>query len=436
LATRQFSLKKNKPIKKKKILSPVFLLLGVLMFSSGLSLGIREIGYADVKAYYFEDTEIYDNNYVDPADVDLQFPKEKRNLVYIFFESMESSYADKSIGGNEDENLIPNLTDFALNEGTQFSNAGPGEIGGMMQIPGANQTASSMVSQTSGAPLRASNGVLDVNNYGMEEPGSFFPGAYSLGEVLEEENYNQMLFMGSQAEFAGRKAYFQQHGNYDIRDYHWAQEQELIPEDYYEWWGYEDEKLFDFAKDSLTEIADEDEPFNFTMLTADTHYEDGYATDETPDLFGDQYSNVIHDSDEKIKEFIDWMKTQPFYEDTTVVLVGDHLTMDSDFFEDIDPNYQRTVYNVFLNTGKNEVNNNNRLFSALDMYPSTLSALDVQIPGDRLGLGVDLFSGEQTLMEQMGYEAFDEEMTKRSDYYDKYLMQGSDYDIERRNADE
>ncbi|WP_253214478.1 LTA synthase family protein, partial [Tetragenococcus halophilus] len=360
LATRQFSLKKNKPIKKKKILSPVFLLLGVLMFSSGLSLGIREIGYADVKAYYFEDTEIYDNNYVDPADVDLQFPKEKRNLVYIFLESMESSYADKSIGGNEDENLIPNLTDFALNEGTQFSNAGPGEIGGMMQIPGANQTASSMVSQTSGAPLRASNGVLDVNNYGMEEPGSFFPGAYSLGEVLEEENYNQMLFMGSQAEFAGRKAYFQQHGNYDIRDYHWAQEQELIPEDYYEWWGYEDEKLFDFAKDSLTEIADEDEPFNFTMLTADTHYEDGYATDETPDLFGDQYSNVIHDSDEKIKEFIDWMKTQPFYEDTTVVLVGDHLTMDSDFFEDIDPNYQRTVYNVFLNTGKNEVNNNNR----------------------------------------------------------------------------
>ncbi|GLL51563.1 hypothetical protein YA5_015390 [Tetragenococcus halophilus] len=406
------------------------------MFSSGLSLGIREIGYADVKAYYFEDTEIYDNNYVDPADVDLQFPKEKRNLVYIFLESMESSYADKSIGGNEDENLIPNLTDFALNEGTQFSNAGPGEIGGMMQIPGANQTASSMVSQTSGAPLRASNGVLDVNNYGMEEPGSFFPGAYSLGEVLEEENYNQMLFMGSQAEFAGRKAYFQQHGNYDIRDYHWAQEQELIPEDYYEWWGYEDEKLFDFAKDSLTEIADEDEPFNFTMLTADTHYEDGYATDETPDLFGDQYSNVIHDSDEKIKEFIDWMKTQPFYEDTTVVLVGDHLTMDSDFFEDIDPNYQRTVYNVFLNTGKNEVNNNNRLFSALDMYPSTLSALDVQIPGDRLGLGVDLFSGEQTLMEQMGYEAFDEEMTKRSDYYDEYLMQGSDYDIERRNADE
>lgn len=436
LATRQFSLKKSKPIKKKKILSPVFLLLGVLMFSSGLSLGIREIGYADVKAYYFEDTEIYNNNYVDPADVDLQFPKEKRNLVYIFLESLESSYADKSIGGNEDKNLIPNLADFALNEGTQFSNAGPGEIGGMMQIPGANQTASSMVSQTSGAPLRASNGVLDVNNYGMEEPESFFPGAYSLGEVLEEEDYNQMLFMGSQAEFAGRKAYFQQHGNYDIRDYHWAQEQELIPEDYYEWWGYEDEKLFDFAKDSLTEIADENEPFNFTMLTADTHYEDGYATDETPDLFEDQYSNVIHDSDEKIKEFIDWMKTQPFFEDTTVVLVGDHLTMDSDFFEDIDPSYQRTVYNVFLNTGKNEVNNNNRLFSALDMYPSTLSALDVQIPGDRLGLGVDLFSGEQTLMEQMGYEAFDEEMTKRSDYYDEYLMQGSDYDIERRNADE
>ncbi|MDN6664843.1 MAG: LTA synthase family protein [Tetragenococcus koreensis] len=431
-ATHQITLKKDKPIKKKKFLSPIFLFLGVLTLSSGLSLGIREIGYADVKAYYFEDTKVYDDSYVNPATVDLQFPKKKRNLVYIYLESMESSYADKSIGGTEEENLIPELSDMALHEGIQFSHNDSGQLGGMMQIPGANQTASSMVSQTSGAPLRASNGVLDVNAYGKEEPGAFFPGVYSLGEVLENEGYNQMLFIGSQAEYAGRKAYFQQHGNYEVRDYHWAKEEGLIPEDYYEWWGYEDDKLFDFAKDSLTDIADREEPFNFTMLTTDTHFEDGYATDKTPDLFGDQYSNVIHDSDQKVSEFIEWMKTQPFYDNTTVVLVGDHLTMDKDFFEDIDPNYQRSIYNVFLNTGKTEFKDNNRLFSAVDMYPSTLAALDVQIPGDELGLGVNLFSDKKTLMEQMGYEKFDQEMTKRSDYYDKYLMQGSDYDVEQK----
>lgn len=436
LATHQFILRKNQPIKKKKVLSPVFLFLGVLLFSSGLSLGIREIGYADVKAYYFEDTKVYDQYYVDPAKVKLQFPEKKRNLVYIFLESMESSYADKSVGGIEDKNLIPHLTDLALKEGKQFSNAESGKLGGMMQIPGANQTASSMVAQTSGAPLRASNGVLDINNYGMQEPDSFFPGVYSLGEVLEKENYNQVLLMGSKAGFAGRRAYFNQHGNYGIRDYYWAKNQGLIPEDYYEWWGYEDDKLFDFAQDSLTELADKKEPFNFTMLTADTHFEDGYATDQTPNLFNDQYSNVIHDSDKKIGEFLQWMKKQPFYDNTTVVLVGDHLTMDKDFFEDVDPNYQRSVYNVFLNTDKTSAKDNHRLFSAVDMYPSTLASLGVKIPGERLGLGVNLFSDKQTLMEKMGYKKFEQEMTKRSDYYDKNLMKGSDYDVERKKDQE
>ena len=110
--------------------------------------------------------------------------------------------------------------------------------------------------------------------------------------------------------------------------------------------------------------------------------------------------------------------------------------MDKDFFEDIDPNYQRTVYNVFLNTEQTASKTDNRLFSAVDMYPSTLAALNVKIPNDKLGLGVNLFSDEKTLTEQMGYKKFEEEMTKRSDYYDKYLMQGSDHEVEQENADE
>ncbi len=111
-ATHQLSLRNNRPIKKRKVLSPIFLFLAVLLFSSGLTLGIREVGYEDVKAYYFEDTEVYDDYYVDPSEQSLQFPQKKRNLVYIFLESMESSYADKEIGGIEEKNLIPRLTDL------------------------------------------------------------------------------------------------------------------------------------------------------------------------------------------------------------------------------------------------------------------------------------------------------------------------------------
>ena len=36
-----------------------------------------------------------DDNYVDPSSVNITFPEQKRNLIYIFLESMEMTYADK-----------------------------------------------------------------------------------------------------------------------------------------------------------------------------------------------------------------------------------------------------------------------------------------------------------------------------------------------------
>ena len=44
--------------------------------------------------------------------------------------------------------------------------------------------------------------------------------------------------------------------------------------------GYEDQKLFENAKEKLSEIGIKDEPFNFTMLTVDTHFEDGYVCEQ------------------------------------------------------------------------------------------------------------------------------------------------------------
>ena len=53
------------------------------------------------------------DHYVDPAEVDLSFPEKKRNLIYIYLESMEAGYADTASGGLFPENLIPELTSIA-----------------------------------------------------------------------------------------------------------------------------------------------------------------------------------------------------------------------------------------------------------------------------------------------------------------------------------
>ena len=58
------------------------------------------------------------------------------------------------------------------------------------------------------------------------------------------------------------------------------------------------------------------------MLTADTHFKDCYLSQNNPQEFGDQYSNVISFSDQQLGDFLRWMKEQPFYEDTVVVVSG------------------------------------------------------------------------------------------------------------------
>lgn len=208
--------------------------------------------------------------------------------------------------------------------------------------------------------------------------------------------------------------YFTEHGRFDIEDYVYALEEEMLPEDYRVWWGYEDQKLFRFAKDKLKELADQEEPFNLTILTADTHFEDGYLCERCPERYKDNYSNVMACSSSQVNEFIEWVKKQDFYEDTAIVLVGDHPTMDSDFCKDVDSGYIRKVYTSFINSAVEVQNDTNRNYTTFDMFPTALAAMGAEIEGDRLGLGTNLFSTVQTLTERVGIETEKKELEKKS----------------------
>ena len=204
-------------------------------------------------------------------------------------------------------------------------------------------------------------------------------------------------------------------------DYGWANANGKIPPDYRVWWGYEDQKLFDIAKEKLTEISMTGQPFNFTMLTVDTHFEDGYYCEKCQPVTENQYANVYLCASHQLQEFLTWIQQQSFYPNTTIVLSGDHLTMDSDFCLNIDPSYERTVYNAFINPAVMPVQTKNRQFTTMDMFPSTLASMGVTIQGERLGLGTNLFSAEPTLAEQYGIETIDEELVKESKFFDNFV---------------
>ncbi len=361
------------------------------------------------------ESDFIEANYVDPESAELVFPEQKRNLIYIFLESMENTFADKSAGESIIQDYIPELTALARHN-VSFSNTTG--IGGALQFMGTTWTAASMVAQTSGVPVKVS---LGADSYGGRQD-AFLPGVTSIGEILQQHGYNQSLMFGSDAQFHGREQYFADHGKYNILDIEALKESGKLPEDYHVWWGFEDEKLFEYAKEEITRLAGEGQPFNFTMLTADTHFPDGYLCPHCDDEYEEQYANVLACSSRQIYEFIRWIRSQPFYENTTIVLSGDHLTMDAEFLDDINENYTRTVYNCIINSPKTPVNKFNRQFAVFDMFPTTLSALGVEIKGGRLGLGTDLFSEHQTLAEKYGYEFLDTELQKKSEFYNKEFL--------------
>ncbi len=343
----------------------------------------------------FKYSELIAKEYVDPGTVKLTFPEKKRNLIYIYMESMEMTYADEAHGGAFPKNIIPELTEMA-EENEDFS-GNSGKLNGGIALPCTIWTMGAIFGTTSGLPLKT-----PLSRNGMSAKNTFFPGIDTMSDILDRAGYNNLLVMGTDATFGGCRLYYESHGNFTIHDYEYAKDVGLIPEDYKVWWGYEDEKLFAFAKDDLLELAKEDQPFQLVLQTMDTHFEDGHYCPQCDRNFtDDKYANVMHCSSQMVQNFVKWVQEQDFYENTTIVITGDHPTMDTDFCEDVPASYQRKTYTCIINPAVTPADPDAvRVYSTIDLFPTTLAALGVEIEGDRLALGTNLFSNKKTLLER------------------------------------
>ena len=368
----------------------------------------------DVNSYLksqFVRSSFIEDNYVDPKTVSLQFPEKKRNLIYIFLESTEVTFTDRESGGAFPGNTMPELTRLAQ-EHEDFSGKEDSRLNGGYSMPGTTWTMGGMFAQTSGLPLKIS---IEMN--AMDSQKTFFPSVETLGDILKREGYNQVLMLGSVGYFGGRKLYFETHGNYAMKDFSYWKRQGQFPSGYWVNWGFEDEKLFSYAREELTRLSEEGKPFNLSLLTVDTHFPDGYVCHLCRNEFpGNQYANVFACSSRQVAEFVAWIQEQSFYPDTTIVLSGDHPTMDHDFCDDVDKSYVRKVYTAYINAAVTAEREDRRDFTTFDDFPTTLAAMGVTIPGERLGLGTNLFGKEDTLTEKYGRETEKTEIEKRSEF--------------------
>ncbi len=399
---------RGKNFNTQKLTGSIFLWAGIILSAAGLVYADSIFNATDYISLKMQTTDIYEEYYADPDSVKISSTGGKRNLIYLYLESMETTYSSTEKGGKMEENYIPFLTTVAEEE-TNFSENGI--VGGFHNTYGSSWTSGALFSSTAGVPYYTRFKQAD---------GEFASDVTTLYDVLDKEGYSQYFICGSDAYFGGRSDYYNTHGNLTIYDLSTARSEGYVDENYRVWWGVEDAKMYDMAKDKILAAAENDEPFSFTMLTVDTHFPKGYHCQLCGDVYENDSANVIKCADCQAEDFINWCKKQDFYENTTIVIAGDHARMDKIFPVDMTA-YERTTYLAFVNSAVKQDKSVMRTYTQLDIFPTTLAAMGYTIEGDRLGLGTNLFSDQPTLAESMGFEKLNEEMGKRSSFLDRFI---------------
>lgn len=402
-------------LKKRLIFIGTYFIASIVFF-------VKDVPISDyILVFYNESSknvffsDFFDKNYVNPDSVKFQVPEHKRNLILIYIESLETSFADKEHGGNQNVNLMPEITEIAqqnINFGKSDNN-----IGGGIDAVGSSYTFGAMYTRSLGIP--------HVSNY-KDTPR--LHNYKSLYTILSDYGYKQIFFQGNPGlyeqfqTFVSNQKIDEIYGPDDL-----IQRMNLDTADLIKKQGFKtvpDKETFKFANQILDTIS---EPFSLTFFTIDTHSPSGIYDPDCVKIADE------NDEDERLKAsvrcvsrelkvFIDSLKNKAYYENTSIVIFGDHLFMGTRLVKDF-PN--RKWIDIFINPAKDSVLEDNRIFSDMDMFPTILSSMSFDIKGDKLGLGTDLFSGKQTLAETISLDTLNREIMNISKHmtYENYLLQ-------------
>lgn len=355
------------------------------------------------------------DHYVDPKQVALKFPAKKRNLIHIYMESVENSYYSKAEGGYLPQSLMPDLAQLTK-ENVSFSSST--KFGGPEQTYGSGHSIAAMINFQAGVPLFGPTRIT-----GKE---LIYPDFPNLGDILHQQGYQNEIMLGANANWGDLGSYYRDHGKFKVFDLLYARKTGLVAKNYKVRWGVEDDKLYEYAKTEMNQLAQSNQPFYLIVENADTHFPDGYVSPRmTKKPFSSQYANVIHYSQKQTVDLVRWIQQQPFYKNTTIVVTGDHRSMDAKFFKGWDKHYDRQIVNIFINgtppTPPQSVTSN-RVYAPFDFFPTLLASIGVEIPGQKLGLGTNLYSGQKTLLESGPVEKVKSQLSDRSSFYEKHRL--------------
>ncbi|MBR2092222.1 MAG: LTA synthase family protein [Fibrobacter sp.] len=402
-------------IKKRLIAIGAYLVATITLFISDIPISdyIHIINNEPEKNATY--SKFFAENYVDPDSVKITAPEQKRNLILIYLESLETTFSDKDHGGNQDTNLMPEITELAL-KNLNFGRI-KNHIGGGNDTRGSNSTFPSMHSRSLGIP--------NIINYTKTPILHHYKSLY---KILNASGYHQIFFQGNPGlykqfqYFATDQKIDEVYGPNDL-----IQQMKLDTADLIRKQGYktvQDKESFKFAKQILDTIS---EPFSLTFFTIDTHSPSGIydpdcikANDEKKE--DERLKASVRCVSRELNNFLDSIKSKPIYQNTSIIIFGDHRFPGTTLVNGF-PNGK--WIDIFINPSKKPNLEENRKFSDIDMFPTILSSINFEIEGGKLGFGTDLFSEKKTLLETISLDSINKEFGRMAGHltYESYLFQ-------------
>lgn len=394
-----------KTIRKKTILVSVIALISAfnfLIIYNSIPISTYRKCFSD-EDLMLHNSSFFHDNYISIDTVVVQKKSsEIKNLILIIMESIENTFADSASGGIQQKNLIQELMPADSNEYHFSSN---GLIGGGFNTIGTDLTISATIAKTTGLPVLLKNTYSDTL---LEKVPSIY-------NILQKFGFSNVFIQGTDANFSGTKNFVLSHGIHTLYDIHSLKQQQDINEQYRNFRSFEvgitDRTILDISKHILDSLTKK-EHFSLTIATIETHFPYGFynkACEDKPINSTEQATleATIRCASKDMRNFVNWIKQQPFYPNTEIIIVGDHLFMGNYL---VNNSKNRRWYNLYINPAI-KPQTTKREFTSFDIAPTILETLGFTIENHKMGFGVSLFSEESTLVEKIGIDLLNKELT-------------------------
>lgn len=364
------------------------------------------------------ETFLYSKYYMVPDSVQLK--DQPKNIIVVSLESMTNLWTFEDVIRTK-EPIIPHLLQLQK-EGISFNGWKPM----VFMLP----TIPSYTSILCGVTRPSHVGSITEALWQDEAYGGY-PKATCISDILHKNGYRTFYVMGGtiQEERADNLTLFH---SFDVA----YGKKELLKAGYglkekeagFGAQGHyiPDSVLFQFVKDTLTQH--QDKPFFMSVILSNTHGPDhGYVEPFCDKKYDGDIRDAYRCIDQIVFDFVKWCKEQPFFKNTVIYLVGDHTPWDKQIANTglvylATYKYPKEhIYNVVIDGGNPKYQVIDKEFSQIDWAPTILESAGFIIEPRRIGLGVSLWSNEETLIEEFGKQKLDEMLKGSIDDYHQIL---------------